>query len=917
MPRRPMERRCLPILLCLTTALCTSVAVSEDRMPSQETLSWTELPPLPDPVGVAGPFTGVHNDALIVAGGANFPKGKPWEGGRKVWHDRIHVMTRTETGSYAWVERDFRLPRPLAYGVTISTPNGLVCIGGCDADKAYADVFRLQWNPDTSEITQKELPPLPFPLSFMGGAKLGNTVYVVTGHRDGKHSQCFLSFSLQQQDGEYTGAWKELPDFPGEKRIIPTVAAQNNGMQNCLYVFSGRSSGALHTIKAFSDSWAYDPKQAKWTQKRDILGTASDGSTGVPVAAAPCMPIGAAHILVFGGGGSKSSSLGSRVDNAAKAFQLREQAKAEPDGAQKSSLTQQADKLDQLNRELMKNDRGHSNTVLSYHAITDTWTPVGTMPAGKSVVTATAVKLGDRIVIASGETRPGVRTPAMPAARVEVKAHFGAINYAVLIVYLASLVGMGIYFAKREKSTKDFFLAGKRIPWWAAGLSIYATQLSAITFVSTPAVAFGQNWLTYLPRLSLLLMVPVVVCFYLPFYRRLNLTTAYEYLEKRFNLGVRMFGSLSFIIFQLARMGVVVYLPALALSTITGLDIYVSIVLMGVLSIVYTVLGGMEAVIWTDVMQVVVLMGGMLILVGIVLFDVGGIGEVFRVAAEDNKLIFFDWDFSLRTMNTWILFIGFFALQFGFTTDQAIIQRYLTTKDEKAAAKSIWTHGFMAVPGAFLFFVAGACLYAFFRNNPQFLAVGMAKDEVLPLFVSNHLPVGISGLVIAGIFAASMSSLDSSMHSVSTSVTTDFFRRFRPDLDDHACLNIARWVTVIVGLAGMAFACYLASSTATEMYFTFQKLGGVISSSLAGIFILGIFTKRATGPGALVGGIIAFTIVLCVRYQTDLHFYTHAVVGILSCVSIGYVLSLVLPSKQKDLTGLCWWTRRSATSGDG
>ena len=243
--------------------------------------------------------------------------------------------------------------------------------------------------------------------------------------------------------------------------------------------------------------------------------------------------------------------------------------------------------------------------VRAYHTVTDTWVDAGPMPRG--LVTTNVVLRDGRLVLASGEVRPGVRTPKVFVAEVAPRGHgFGAVDAAVLALYLIGLVAIGLRFQKRSESTDDFFLAGRRIPWWAAGISIFATQLSAITFVATPAVAYATDWLVLPGKAMILAMAPVVVLLYLPFFRRLDVTTAYEYLERRFSLSVRLFGSASFVAFQLLRMAIVIFLPALALASITGIDVYVCVAVMGVLATLYTVLGGMEAVVWTDVLQTVV-----------------------------------------------------------------------------------------------------------------------------------------------------------------------------------------------------------------------------------------------------------------------------------------------------------------------
>jgi SSS family transporter len=440
-------------------------------------------------------------------------------------------------------------------------------------------------------------------------------------------------------------------------------------------------------------------------------------------------------------------------------------------------------------------------------------------------------------------------------------------------------------------------------------MSIYATQLSAITFIAIPAIPFARDWKLFPGQFMILLFAPVVIVFYLPFFRRLKVTTAYEYLEHRFNLAVRLFGSLSFIIFQFARMAIVVYLPALALSTVTGMDIYAAIVLMGGLSIVYTVLGGMEAVIWTDVLQVIVLWGGLLLAVGFVLSDLGGPNTVFEAARADGKLTMFSWTWDHTALATWSIVLGHFALQFGpYTADQAVVQRYMTTKDERAAARGIWLNGALAIPFNFLFFALGTCLYLFFKSRPELLSVGMQNDSVFPLFMTGRMPPGMSGLVIAGVFAASMSSLDSSMHSVATAITTDFYRRFWPDVSDQRCLKVARWITAIVGGIGTATALLIAGADLKSQYLFFQKILGLLTSGLVGLFILGVFTRRANSSGALSGAVVSTIVLAHVVFRTDTHMYVYPLVGIGTAVVVGYVVSLITPPDGKDLSGLSWPT---------
>jgi len=259
--------------------------------------------------------------------------------------------------------------------------------------------------------------------------------------------------------------------------------------------------------------------------------------------------------------------------------------------------------------------------------------------------------------------RPGVRTPAIRRISLKpVEASFGFVNYSALVIYLLAMVGIGAYFARKNKSTDDFFRGGQSIPWWAAACSIYATMLSSITFVAIPAKAFATNWTTWVMLIMILPVSLLVIAKILPFFRQIDATSAYEYLQKRFNYTARLAGSTLFVLFQIGRMAVVMYLPALALQAITGLHPITCILIMGVLSIIYCTMGGIEAVIWTDTIQTFVLLGGALLSVVIILFSIeGGFGTFFTDCVAANKFKVIDWDFSsgsYMTMSIWVVLLG-------------------------------------------------------------------------------------------------------------------------------------------------------------------------------------------------------------------------------------------------------------------
>ncbi len=844
-----------PLLaLCLLIPLQTPLQNEQGAGRDADRLTWSELPALPDTPGLGGPFVGVHRGVLLVAGGANFPDAPPWEGGSKVWHADVFAL---EPGADAWRHAG-ELEYPLAYGAAISTPAGVALLGGSDSARHHAACWMLSWDSASRTVQCVPLPPLPIPTAFPAAAAIADVVYLAAGS-DGTDPTALtrafwaLDLSLAEADRE----WVELPAWPGPARH-KAVAAVQGGRSSAehFYLFSGeiptRGTDGELAYDYRTDAFRFDPRTSTWRRLGDLPN---------PVAAACAMPIGQSQVLVFSG------STGEHV--------------YAPDPRPE-----------------------FPRAVLSFHTITDTWSEAGSMP--QAVVTTGVVRWQDRIVLASGEVRPGVRTPAVRAVEpVRGDVGFGTLNSIVLVVYLLALVAIGVTFARRKKGATDFFLAGKRIPWWAAGISIFATQLSAITFVSTPAIAYASDWLVLPGKAMILLMAPVVVLLYLPFFCRLDITTAYEYLERRFNVVVRLFGSASFIAFQLMRMAVVIFLPALALALITGINVYACILVMGVLSTLYTVLGGMAAVVWTDVLQTVVLVGGMLVAIFVVAFDVGGFGVVLDVARAEGKTRLWSGSLSLTELTTWSLLLGTFALQFGpYTTDQAVIQRYLTTKDERAAARGVWLNGLLAIPVGLVFMALGTCLYVFFKSRPELLPLGMQNDEVLPFFVSGQLPAGLSGLVIAGIFAASMSSLDSSMHSIATACTVDWYRRFTPDATDASSLRLARALTVLLGVLAIGTACLLVTFDIQSLWFFFQKSLGLVSSGLVGVFLLGIFTRRASAAGAMIGVAASVAALIWATWFSSLHFYLYAVVGIGTCVVVGYGASLLLPAADRDLDGL-------------
>ena len=349
-----------------------------------------------------------------------------------------------------------------------------------------------------------------------------------------------LDWSKRDTPDEF--AWRELPAWPGPSRALNITATQHDGFHDGIYVMSGRREDA-GGIEFLTDVWEYVPALDEWKSRAE---------TPRPIMAGMGIGWGQSHIFVLGGAD------GSMFDKA----------------------------------DVLKDDHpGFPKEAFAYHTITDTWTSAGALPANH--VTTVPVQWGDRMIIASGEVRPRVRSPKIWAFHaVPGAAPFGAVNYAVLVVYLLAMVGIGVYFATKNKDTDDYFRGGKQMAWWAAGCSIFATMLSSLTYTGVPSKAFAQNWVYMVGNFMILGVAPIAIYIALPFFRQIDATSAYEYLEKRFNRHVRLFGSASFTLFHIFRMAVVMSLTGYALAAATPLSPVQSVLIMGVLSIVYCTIGG-------------------------------------------------------------------------------------------------------------------------------------------------------------------------------------------------------------------------------------------------------------------------------------------------------------------------------------
>jgi SSS family transporter len=471
---------------------------------------------------------------------------------------------------------------------------------------------------------------------------------------------------------------------------------------------------------------------------------------------------------------------------------------------------------------------------------------------------------------------------------------FGAVNYITLGIYLVATVALGLWFSGRNRTTTDYFKASRGIPWIVVGISM--SNVSSISYMSIPAKAFTGNWTVFFVNLPILLLAPLIIAVVLPRFQRLKSASAYEFLETRFGLVARIYGAAAFILLQVGRMALVIYMPALALAAVTDINIYLCILLIGVLSAVYSVLGGISAVVWTDFVQTVFLLCAAALCFVLVATRLdGGLKEMADIATRDHKLQLLEaGDYASGA--TWVLLLGGLFAQFvPYISDQSIIQRYMTTTDLQACRRAIWCNSVLAIGNTLMFLAVGTAIYVYYQLNPTRLAGIATSDAILPFFISRELPPGVAGLVVAGIFAAAQSAISTSLNSSSTVLVTDFCQRLGVHRSDQHWLSTAKWITAGLGVVAVGAACLLAATRVDSAFDTFQRIVGLTVSGLAGLFLLGMFTRRTSEAGAMTGAISSAIVLYALQSYSRVNVFLYSAIGICACVGIGYAVSFLLP----------------------
>jgi len=873
-------------------------------------LQWRRLPDLPNPLGVAGPFVGVHQNALILAGGANFPAENRWQASKQ-YEDRIWVLERLGAEQFRW-HGPFRLPYRVAYGASASTEWGLLCMGGEDGQRVFDQVFLLRWRPERQSVDIRPAPPLPEPTAYAGAAVIGHHVYLAGGQSGlslRSSTVRFWRLDLSKLDRqESTLRWERLPGWPGPPRSLAMVAAQHNGFEVCLYLMGGRRADPAdptgRRMIPLADVYEFSPQ--RYQKNCGGLGAGSGPKSAASVAGSESLD----PLDVGGPFGQGNGSAGwRRRADMPQPWMAGAEAAIGPShlailSGDPGTLWDQIEQLQDLHP-------GFPRQSWFYHTITNTWTAGPKLPANQ--VTTPVVLWGDGWVLASGELRPRHRTPQIWFVQPRRQSlQVGGAALGVLGMYLVALLAIGAYFARRQRCTDDFFRGGQRIAWWAAGLSIYATMLSSITYTGIPAKAYAQDWVYAVGNMMIVAVSPIAIYAAMPFFRRIDATSAYEYLQRRFHLGARLFGSGAFTLFHLCRMGIVMTLAGLALAAMLGWDPRLCVVLIGLIAVIYCSLGGVAAVVWTDAIQAAVLLAGAAVCLGMLWLGLpGGLLEGLQTAWREEKFRLANLHLDLVSPQLGLLAVvlGAFGQNLAsYTSDQAVVQRYLTTPTPRQAARAIWTNALISIPSTLLFFSLGTGLYLFYQSRPERLDPTCHVDQILPFFVAHELPGALAGLILAGILAAAQSTISSSINSTATTVLTDFIRPLKVFQNERIYLMLARILSLLLGLSGVALGVYFVDPDIRSLWDKFLAVLGLFMGVLGGLFCLGIFSARANGLGAWAGIAGGLTIVLAVVIYTPIQGYLYAAVGIAACFGCGYLASVITPGLPRHIEGLTIFT---------
>ena len=502
---------------------------------------------------------------------------------------------------------------------------------------------------------------------------------------------------------------------------------------------------------------------------------------------------------------------------------------------------------------------------------------------------------------------------------------FSTLDYAVLLVYLVGITIFGVLFRKSQKTVKDYFVGAKNIHWLVISLSIVATETSTLTLVGVPAIAYAKyavpeqgGSLTYLQVVFGYIIARFIISLlFIPAYFKGELLTAYQLLENRFGVKTKNFAASLFLIMRALAEGVRIYAASIVLTAVLGASLpnfpnltVWSIVIVGVLTLIYTFEGGISAVIWTDLIQLIIYIGGSLVAAYMLLNLVpGGWTEIAAQASTAGKfqVFSFKWDFGLPFTFWAGIFGGTFLTMASHGTDQLLVQRLLTCKNERDSQKAVVFSGFVVLFQFALFLMIGVMLYAYYQNVPlsdsslsaSNCLAAVKCDQIFPRFIVEYLPHGISGLVIAAIFAAAMSNLSGSLNSLASTTVLDFYKPLiNPDAGEEFLLKLSRRLTAAWGVILILIAFFAQGWG--SVFTVGLTIASIVYGTMLGAFLLGVLTKRANQTGAICGMLASLGTMLCVKLYTTIAWTWYVLIGTLICLFVGYTVSALFPQPKNS-----------------
>lgn len=512
---------------------------------------------------------------------------------------------------------------------------------------------------------------------------------------------------------------------------------------------------------------------------------------------------------------------------------------------------------------------------------------------------------------------------------------FHPLDWIVLVLYFGGTMAMGFYFYRRTRSVEGYTAGNRSLPGWVCGLSILATYVSSISYLALPGKSFAGNWNAFAFSLSIPFVAIIAVRYFLPYYRKSGAVSAYELLENRFGPWARIFTSSFYLLFHIARIAVVLYLMALPMQVIFGWNIYTVLLITGLCVTIYSLVGGLTAVIWTDAIQALVLLGGALICLIVLLNGApGGPSGVIETATANDKFSLGSFsltDFASTTF--WVIFLfGLVDNLRNFGIDQSYIQRYIASKSDAEARRSVWMGSLLYIPVSALFFLIGTTLFSYYGadNSPDApgdldavyevvtrqkadqqnlapdspeaaelaadLSLSDVGDRVFPHFISDKLPPGLTGLLVAAIFAAAMSTVSTSLNSSATLIMNDFYKRFiNPEASEKSAMKSLYLGTILWGILGTSLGLYLVKVTnsALDIWWT---LSGIIGGAMTGLFLLGMVNKFATNRTAVISTLAGVIAIIAISSTSLLHAQMAPVIGVLATLITGALSTTFIKS---------------------